>query len=1029
MRYAQPASIALVALSLLLNGCAGGQDSRTLAQLRDVEPDVAEVRIDDSLDKAMASYRRFLDATPANAKTPEAMRRLADLQIEKEYGIMGGDEFVELPVPEQSSVAASRSDDASIAATQTHRADTPSLDLSETEADFERRALGAQALPSFSSALVDHPDDAPGAERAGPREAIETYQRILRDYPYYERNDQVLYQMARAYDELAEPAKAMEVMERLIAEYGHSDFTDEVYFRRAEYFFVRKKYLDAEESYQAVVSMGSDSDFYELALYKLGWSLYKQELYEEALHQYMALLDYKQSIGYDFDQLTGVADQDPEGEGSERRVADTFRVISLAFSNLGGPDVLNQYFSSYGNRSFEDRIYSNLGEFYLDKLRYNDAATVYRSFADLNPFHRIAPHFSMRVVEIYSDGGFAQLVVEAKQDFATRYGLQADYWRHFDVNEADDVLSYLKTNLKDLAGHYHSLYQDESLEDDRPDNYNQSLHWYREFLASFPSDDDSSSINYQLADLLFEHEDFREAAEEYERTAYRYDVHEQSAAAGYAAIYAHREHLKVVDDEHEGAAKLATVESSLRFADTFADHEHAATVLGAAAEDLYEMKDFDRAIAAGTTLIERHADADAPLRRSAWAVVAHSSFDLALYADAERAYSQVLGLTDEQDEARQGLFDNLAASIYKQGEEASALEDHRTAADHYLRITTAAPTSDIRASAEYDAAAALMKLEDWTAAAEVFNGFRESHTDHELQPEVTKQLAYVYRQAGELAQSAQEYEQVADDADEPKLRREAMLLAGELYEEADDARALEVFIRFVDTFPRPLDHALEIRFKIAGMYDAAGEQSSYHDELRRIVGIDADAGDERTARTRYLAAKSSLVLTEPLFKHFKDLALTQPFAESLAEKQARMDAAMSAFEALVSYEVAEVTAAATFYMAEIYSHFGEALLASERPSNLDAAEMSEYELAIEEEAFPFEESAIEVHEKNLELMAAGTFNSWVQNSIDQLGLLMPGRYAKHEISSGFIGPVQVFAYRSPEASQELAGVEDVPVKF
>ena len=356
------------------------RDSRTLAQLRDVEPDVAEVRIDDSLDKAMASYRHFLDATPANAKTPEAMRRLADLQIEKEYGIMGGDEFVELPATgAEQRRAASRSDDVSIAATQTHRADTPSLDLSETEADFERRALGAQALPSFSSALVDHPDDAPGAERAGPREAIETYQRILRDYPYYERNDQVLYQMARAYDELAEPAKAMEVMERLIAEYGHSDFTDEVYFRRAEYFFVRKKYLDAEESYQAVVGMGSDSDFYELALYKLGWSLYKQELYEDALHQYMALLDYKQSIGYDFDQLTGVADQDPEGEGSERRVADTFRVISLAFSNLGGPDVLNQYFSSYGNRSFEDRIYSNLGEFYLDKLRYNDAATVYRS--------------------------------------------------------------------------------------------------------------------------------------------------------------------------------------------------------------------------------------------------------------------------------------------------------------------------------------------------------------------------------------------------------------------------------------------------------------------------------------------------------------------------------------------------------------------------------------------------------------------------------------------------------------------------
>ncbi|MCZ6888401.1 MAG: hypothetical protein O7H39_07890, partial [Gammaproteobacteria bacterium] len=581
----------------------------------------------------------------------------------------------------------------------------------------------------------------------------------------------------------------------------------------------------------------------------------------------------------------------------------------------------------------------------------------------------------------------------------------------------------------DLAGHYHSLYQDVSLEDGRGEHYAQALLWYREFLNSFPQDGDSPSINYQLADLRFEHEDFREAAREYERTAYAYHDHEQAAPAGYAAIYAHRENLKVVGEAQETVARRATVESSLRFADTFSDHEHAATVLGAAAEDLYQMNDFNRAIGAGTLLIERYADVDVPLLRSAWAVVAHSSLATALYVDAEHAYSQVLDLSAEDDEARQGLFENLAASIYKQGEQASELGDHRSAADHYLRIKVVAPTSEIRPSAEYDAATALMKLEDWPAAAEVFRDFRGVHTDHELQPDVTKQLAFVYRQAGEVVQSAQEYERVADDANDPTMRREAMLLAGELYEEADDERALEVFIRYVDNFPRPMDLALEMRFKIAQIYKEAGEQKSYHETLRLIVTINDGAGGERTPRTKYLAAQSSLVLCEPIYEHFTDLALTQPFAASLAEKRTRMDAAMSAFEGLVGYEVAEVTAAATFYMAEIYSHFGGALLASERPSNLNPAELAEYELAIEEEAFPFEESAIDVHEKNIELMAAGTFNAWVQRSIDQLAVLMPGRYAKYEISSGFIGPAQIFAYRSPEASQELARVEDVSPGF
>mgnify|MGYP000544283135 CR=1 FL=1 len=54
------------------------------------------------------------------------------------------------------------------------------------------------------------------------------------------------------------------------------------------------------------------------------------------------------------------------------------------------------------------------------------------------------------------------------------------------------------------------------------------------------------------------------------------------------------------------------------------------------------------------------------------------------------------------------------------------------------------------------------------------------------------------------------------------------------------------------------------------------------------------------------------------------LELVQPFEESLAEKQLRMDVAMQAFEALVDYEVAEVTAAATYYLAEIYFRFSAA---------------------------------------------------------------------------------------------------------
>src|SRR5262249_44904496 len=156
-----------------------------------------------------------------------------------------------------------------------------------------------------------------------------------------------------------------------------------------------------------------------------------------------------------------------------------------------------------------------------------------------------------------------------------------------------------KSNLEDLARHYHAQFQAEDLRDERPANFAEAEHWYRAYLASFPTEPESPGIDYRLADLLLEHKDFGDAAHEYERTAYDYPDHEKASAAGYAAIYAHREHEKVTKGDDRQAVQRAAVASTLRFVEKFPKHEHAAAVLGAAVDDLYEMKEFDRAIAAG----------------------------------------------------------------------------------------------------------------------------------------------------------------------------------------------------------------------------------------------------------------------------------------------------------------------------------------------------------------------------------------------------------------------------------------------
>ena len=1021
MRTTNLLRLSALALPLLLVACQSTGSKETIAKLRNMHIEIKEEKIEGGLEKAMESYQRFLEETPKSSKLkPEAMRRLADLKIEREYGLLSGAAGTErrasaaaLPPPDHAAHKEGTSAGPSVSPPAQERKP------GESQAEFEKRA--ALTAPVAGAAKGEE-NPLPGAEnleRTGAREAITLYKKLLAEYPLYEHNDEVLYQMSRAYEELGQVDEAMQVMNRMVREYPKSRYMDEVQFRRAEYFFTRKHFLDAEDAYQSVVHMGVKSTFYQLALYKLGWTFYKQELYDEALDRYIALLDHKVSTGYDFAQTADKAER--------QRIDDTFRVISLCFSNLGGAKSVVEYFHRHGKRSYEDGVYSNLGEFYFDKRRYSDAAATYNAFVSQNPFHKLSPQFDMRVIEIDIAGGFPTLVIDAKKQFSRNYGLKAAYWKHFEPSARPEVLGWLKKDLADLANYYHALFQNPQESKDKKTNFEEALHWHREFLTSFPKDPESPGINYLLADLLLENHSFDLAAKEYEKTAYDYPRHAKSSQAGYAAVYAWRQQLAGVaaaDKEKEKVKVMREViRSSLKFADTYPEHEKAPIVLGAAADDLYTLRDYEPAVAAARKLIEAFPRADKGIVREAWLVVGHSTYELHHYSEAEAAYVKVLAMLPDGDKSRDALTDDLAAAIYEQGEQANANKDYQAAAEHFLRVGRMAPGSKIRVNAEYDAAAALIQLKDWKKAAAVLLGFRNLFPGHALQPEVTKKIAYVYREDGQFTLAADEYERIERESQDDDVRREALLMAAELHEKVGNQdRMLAVYRRYVDYFPHPAEPNLETRNKIAEVLKRKNDRDNYLAELKEIVAIDAGAGSERTPRTRYLAGKAALVLAEQTFDQFAAVKLVEPFKVNLDKKKELMKVATQQFNRLLDYEVGEVTAAATFYLAEIYAHFCTDLRESERPTGLSALEREEYELAIEDQAYPFEEKAIAMHKSNLELISRGVYNEWIDKSLQKLSKFIPARYDKPEEESPVIASLDsyVFAIARPEPPAQQA---------
>jgi tetratricopeptide (TPR) repeat protein len=166
--------------------------------------------------------------------------------------------------------------------------------------------------------------------------------------------------------------------------------------------------------------------------------------------------------------------------------------------------------------------------------------------------------------------------------------------------------------------------------------------------------------------------------------------------------------------------------------------------------------------------------------------------------------------------------------------------------------------------------------------------------------------------------------------------------------------------------------------------------------MKDILQGDQNGGNARTDRTRYLGASAALALAEPVAQAYRSIALTEPLQKQLKLKKVRMEETLKAYGVAADYGVADVTTAVTYRIATVYRDFGTALMSSQRPKKLKKMELEQYNVLLEEQAFPFEEKAAELHELNARRAAQGLYDQWVQRSFDALRELRPVRYGKTE---------------------------------
>ena len=825
----------------------------------------------------------------------------------------------------------------------------------------------------------------------------EIYELMLLNNPNYSSNDRVLYQLAHIYELMGETEKMMRALDKLVELYPYSPLYAEVEFRRAEYLFVTKDYTAAENAYQAVLIKGEDSPFYNQALYMYGWSQFKLQQIQPAIDSFIQLLDRMMlAIG----DVAAVQ----QNEATKALFRDTIRIIAFGFAHSGGHKTVTDYFAKNGRKAYEHLIYQNLGDHYLRQERFRDSAESYLAFVKLDPANGNAPALQIRAIEIYLDGSFPSLAIKEKKALINRYHFSKSFWQNLDQKGQALIKPHLRSNLVDLAGHYHALAQQQlkksSAGKKRSDTeFSEATRWYRMLISSFPNDPEIGHFRFLLGELLFDFKQYEQAIVEYTKSSYDTSAHKESAEAGYAAILSYLEEEKKRHGKELKSWQHRRMESALRFSKRYPDDPRRATVLTQTAEQHFEFAEYPKAKEIARLVLQAKPTASPKFQLTARKILAHSAFDQQLYGEAESAYTELLQHVPKKDDRRKEYVERLAAAIYKQGEKHSAAGEHRSAANQFLRVAQLTPGATIVATANFDAATSLLNAEAWTEAAEILETFIKKHPKSPQLNDIYKKLVLAYQKANAPLKTAATLALVAEKDASPEVRREALWQAAGLYRESgNNDKTIKTLQRYIKRHPKPLEQAVEARQQLADIYHQDNKIKQRNRWLKEIIAIDKKAGRSQTERTHYLAAKASFLLADPLFDSFNKVRLKVPLKKTLRSKKRKMQAAIKAYGDVAAYQVAEFTTAATFRTAEIYQLLGKALMESERPKKLSADELEMYEILLEEQAFPFEEKAIEVHEGNVTVVSDGIYNQWVKKSFTALAKLRPVQYDKQEKS-------------------------------
>jgi len=811
--------------------------------------------------------------------------------------------------------------------------------------------------------------------KASIQRTIDLLLASLTEYPNAKDNDRVLYQLAQNYEKLALQDESLDTLKKLTEQFPQSIYYAEAQFRLAEHAFVLGDYLTAESAYSEVIFTAGGNEFHERSLLKRGWARYKQGLFAEATEDYVATIKHRK-FG-DYSTLEG----NDKGDFDEY-----FRALALSTINLGDTDLLKEYFIDPSEAGYLYHVHQVISSIYLTQERYTDANETLNSFIASNPNSAKIPEAYLEQIEVFKKANLNNQFDAAMETFYTRFNAKSSYWTGKENSSSyNTITKSMRDNMLLVA----DAQQQEYRKTKNPSNFTAANEWYQRYLSQYSSYARKDKVYTAYAELLTIQNKNAEALGYFEKAAYDGDIVLDKEAA-YATIELTDKLQKAHPENPLWLDKHLLY--ALRSVQLYQTEPRYQQVSLHAVELAYNNKRYAEAITFANGITGKANDSTRSESNYVKGL-AYLKSDNSL--EAEKIFSElVLAAKNTADKTR--FSNSLALAIYQQGKADLNSAKIDAAIANFARVAKQAGSADIAPDSLYEAINLAVKHEHWNQAVTNIELFQQQYPKHRLYQDATRQLSNAYVQLGQGDRAAVVFEKISTQDNDQNVKMAALWQAAELYESKNNlSDAIRAYTTYANTYQTPYAQYMESMNKLAVLHLKQNQQDKANAWQQKISTVDKQTVQSyKTDRTNYIAATAALALAKVQQGKFDKKRLVEPLAQNLRDKKKFMQDAISLFGQASSYNIAEVTTEATYSIGKIYQLFSKSLLDSERPKNLSGDELEQYNILIEDQAFPFEEKAIEFYEINMARTADGTQSSWIKQSYTELQLLFPSRYQR-----------------------------------